>query len=44
MTKKQSRFDKAVRKLAREHRELKELKLKVTAVEVRGREIFVSFC
>ena len=37
------KFDKAVRKLAREHRELKKLKLKVTSVEVRSREIFVSF-
>lgn len=38
-----AKFDKAVRKLAREHRELKELKLRVTSVEVLGREIFVSF-
>jgi len=38
-----AKFDKAVRKLAREHRELKKLKLKVTSVEVIGREIFVSF-
>lgn len=37
------KFDKAVRKLAREHREMKKLKLKVTSVEVRGYEIFVSF-
>ena len=39
-----AKFDKAVRKLAREHKELKKLKLKVTSVEVIGREIFVSFC
>lgn len=37
------KFDKAVRKLAREHREMKKLKLKVTSVEVESSEIFVSF-
>lgn len=39
-----AKFDKAVRKLAREHKELKKLKLPVVSVEVCGREIFVSFC
>ncbi len=35
--------EKAVRKLAREHKELKKLNLKVTSVEVGGYEIFISF-
>ncbi len=39
-----AKFDKAVRKLAREHNGMKKLKLKVTSVEVRSSEIFVSFC
>lgn len=38
-----AKFDKAVRKLAREHRELKKLKLPVVSVEVRSSEIFISF-
>lgn len=38
-----AKFDKAVRKLAREHRELKKLKLKVTSVKVISSEIFISF-
>lgn len=37
-------FNKAVRKLAREHNGMKKLKLKVTSVEIRNGEIFVSFC
>ena len=38
-----AKFDKAVRKLAREHTGMKKLKLKVTSVEVRSSGIFVSF-
>ena len=37
-------YDKAVRKLAREHAGMMKLKLRVTSVEVGGYEIFVSFC
>jgi len=39
-----AKFDKAVRKLAREHKELKKLKLPIVSVEIRSDEIFVSFC
>jgi len=37
-------YEKAVRKLAREHKELKKLKLPVVSVELGGYEIFISFC
>lgn len=36
-------YDKAVRKLAREHAGMMKLKLKVTSVKAGGYEIFVSF-
>ncbi len=37
-------YEKAVRKLAREHKELKKLKLPVVSVDMGGYEIFISFC
>lgn len=36
-------YSKAVRKLAREHKEIKKLKLRIESVEVMD-EIFISFC
>ncbi len=39
-----AKFDKEVRKLAANHKELKKLKLPITRIEMRSYEINIVFC